>query len=442
MEYRFGANFADVRIHADEAAGRTSLQLGARAFTQGRHIAFAPGHYQPGTQRGLGLIAHELTHVIHQRSGSAVPFASAARVAPARSRLEDEAEHNERAVANPLAPLRAVERTERAQIQRSPSILDEIRARAFSNIEDLADYLLAHSERARDPRVVQINQLRTEFRGSDVIEFPHEAVADLEAIYQEARSKAPSWLPVPRPDFSSTKSHPTTAAIALTPVVVFIAFLLVMFFLFYMDFLSRAAPTLGKGRTRRKPTGWPDTKPKPETQPKPATPETKPGQPPRQEVEPENTTDPRRKPEGPKPRPRPPVDVRPQPYPICWATQLGPPPQSLFVRTKSERDENEAKQARLALAWRATQDPGFDDKVYHVHHVVPLILGGVDDLKTNATTIPRTIHLRGHNVLRWQPQMANSPHPLPPLPTDLYEHPPGIPYRLVGFKQTKDESCP
>src|SRR5690606_2352054 len=47
LERRLGATFANVRVHADASAGQTSLGLGARAFTRGNDIYFAPGHYQP-----------------------------------------------------------------------------------------------------------------------------------------------------------------------------------------------------------------------------------------------------------------------------------------------------------------------------------------------------------------------------------------------------------
>jgi len=46
--------------------------LDARAYTVGSDIAFANGQYAPGTNQGLRLIAHELTHVSQQSRGSDV----------------------------------------------------------------------------------------------------------------------------------------------------------------------------------------------------------------------------------------------------------------------------------------------------------------------------------------------------------------------------------
>jgi hypothetical protein len=73
MERRFGRSFADVRIHADGAAGESARDVGARAYTQGRDIAFAAGEYRPGTRDGLSLLAHELAHVVQQSGSAAAP---------------------------------------------------------------------------------------------------------------------------------------------------------------------------------------------------------------------------------------------------------------------------------------------------------------------------------------------------------------------------------
>lgn len=66
LEPRFGASFANVRIHTGEAAARQSEALGAAAFTVGEHIHFGRGRFQPETASGRELLAHELTHTIQQ----------------------------------------------------------------------------------------------------------------------------------------------------------------------------------------------------------------------------------------------------------------------------------------------------------------------------------------------------------------------------------------
>jgi len=79
--------------------------------------------------------------------------------------------------------------------------------------------------------------------------------------------------------------------------------------------------------------------------------------------------------------------------------------QKFFQIKKADRDEEKAKQARMQLYWRQFRDPDFDPNQYHVHHSVHLFIGGEDNLRTNAITLPKGIHLKGHQVLRTQPQM-------------------------------------
>ncbi|MFY9152173.1 MAG: DUF4157 domain-containing protein [Prolixibacteraceae bacterium] len=62
----FGADFSSVRIHTDSNAALASKQLGAQAFTTGNDIFFNSGKYNPETQSGKKLLAHELTHTIQQ----------------------------------------------------------------------------------------------------------------------------------------------------------------------------------------------------------------------------------------------------------------------------------------------------------------------------------------------------------------------------------------
>jgi outer membrane protein OmpA-like peptidoglycan-associated protein len=66
FETRMGWDFGNVRIHADERAGVSARLVDATAYAAGPHIAFAPGHYSPGTTQGRRLLAHELTHVVQQ----------------------------------------------------------------------------------------------------------------------------------------------------------------------------------------------------------------------------------------------------------------------------------------------------------------------------------------------------------------------------------------
>ena len=66
MEQRFGADFSGVRVHTDSKAQQSADAISAHAYTYKNHIAFAKGKYEPHSQSGKTLLAHELTHVVQQ----------------------------------------------------------------------------------------------------------------------------------------------------------------------------------------------------------------------------------------------------------------------------------------------------------------------------------------------------------------------------------------
>ncbi|HEY9076340.1 MAG TPA: DUF4157 domain-containing protein [Anaerolineaceae bacterium] len=70
MEPRFGANFSNVRLHSGSQAASLAHSIQAKAFTYGSDIYLGEGAYNPATQDGRRLLAHELTHVVQQGGGS------------------------------------------------------------------------------------------------------------------------------------------------------------------------------------------------------------------------------------------------------------------------------------------------------------------------------------------------------------------------------------
>ena len=56
------------QFHNDTESHQAARELRAKAFTVGDHIYFGKNQYQPGTQEGQKLIAHEMTHVMQQKS--------------------------------------------------------------------------------------------------------------------------------------------------------------------------------------------------------------------------------------------------------------------------------------------------------------------------------------------------------------------------------------
>ncbi|GAB4108901.1 MAG: hypothetical protein OHK0022_61170 [Roseiflexaceae bacterium] len=71
FEPRMGVDLSQVRIQNTREAAEISQSLQARAFTVGNTIAFDLGEYQPGTEQGRHLLAHELVHTVQQTGGVA-----------------------------------------------------------------------------------------------------------------------------------------------------------------------------------------------------------------------------------------------------------------------------------------------------------------------------------------------------------------------------------
>jgi hypothetical protein len=261
---RFGHDFSNVRIHTDARANESAKSLNAHAYTYKNNIVFANNQYQPKANAGKKLLAHELTHVVQQKSAQKKPMIA------------------RNAAVGILGPMWGVAAAE-------PTPIGEIIAGTVTI--GLAEYY-------------KYEQLKKQ----------------LEAIKQKALAAA------------------------------------------------RATPILLPY------------------------------------------------------------------YPIFWPLSLGPPLQKYFTRTISERDEDVAKQGRMQLLWRSFRDPSFDPTRFHIHHVNPLFLGGLDNLTSNGTLIEKGMHLRGHESLRFQPHLPFLPKPIIPAPPDLYSHPAGLKYVVIGFK--------
>jgi len=92
MESSFGEDFGDVRVHTDSQASESAASVGANAYTVGNDIVFRSGHFDSSTQTGQRTLAHELSHVVQQRSGPVD-----GTEAPGGIRLSDPGDRFERA---------------------------------------------------------------------------------------------------------------------------------------------------------------------------------------------------------------------------------------------------------------------------------------------------------------------------------------------------------
>lgn len=70
FERSLGTDLGAVRVHTGAASEESAEALGAQAYAQGTDIHFARGQYNPGTEHGDRLIAHEVAHTV-QTAGAA-----------------------------------------------------------------------------------------------------------------------------------------------------------------------------------------------------------------------------------------------------------------------------------------------------------------------------------------------------------------------------------
>jgi len=132
MEARLGHDFGDVRVHHDARAEESARSVNAHAYTVGSDIVFQRDRYDPSSEAGRITLAHELTHVIQQRSGPVDGTAAPGgiRLSDPSDRFEREASANaERAMSTPSpaaasnAPdaAHAVQRAEDEQQEEEPT---------------------------------------------------------------------------------------------------------------------------------------------------------------------------------------------------------------------------------------------------------------------------------------------------------------------------------
>lgn len=111
MESRLGHDFSDVRVHDDSRASDSAKAVQAHAYTVGNDLVFQSGQYQPESPSGQRMLAHELTHVVQQRSGpvAGTPAPGGIQVSDPSDSFERAAESSADAVMS-SGPAPAVQR--------------------------------------------------------------------------------------------------------------------------------------------------------------------------------------------------------------------------------------------------------------------------------------------------------------------------------------------
>ena len=121
MEPVVGGSLEGVRVHRDAAAGRSADALDASAYTVGGHVVFGPERYDPGSDPGRKLLAHELTHVAQQGASTRVPPAESLTVSRPGDRSERAADADRRTAPCDRLQARPTPAGPRRRGRRSPA---------------------------------------------------------------------------------------------------------------------------------------------------------------------------------------------------------------------------------------------------------------------------------------------------------------------------------
>ncbi len=106
MQGRLGHDFSDVRVHTDGAAADSAASVNAHAYTVGNNIVFQRDKFDTSSTEGKTMLAHELTHVVQQRSGpvDGADAGGGIKVSDPSDRFEREASANAESVMSTPAP--------------------------------------------------------------------------------------------------------------------------------------------------------------------------------------------------------------------------------------------------------------------------------------------------------------------------------------------------
>jgi hypothetical protein len=85
-------DLSGVRVHTGSDSADAAAAVGAKAYAIGQDIHFGAGQFEPGTEAGQHLIAHEVVHTVQQRGATAAQTQFALEVSQPHDPAEVEAE--------------------------------------------------------------------------------------------------------------------------------------------------------------------------------------------------------------------------------------------------------------------------------------------------------------------------------------------------------------
>jgi Domain of unknown function (DUF4157) len=191
METSFGRSFEGVRVHADTNAAGLARALKADAFTRGRDVYFGDGAYDPSSDAGRRLLAHELAHTVQQESAPVTREALTSGDDPAEREAATIAERISAGVPAPppvespaaLArqepvpvpvptPTATPNPTESAQLEPDP-IADPI-------VREIIDLLSGYTSQADSAQILRL--------------FAKQDAPTIRSIMRRLRAKGVEWL--------------------------------------------------------------------------------------------------------------------------------------------------------------------------------------------------------------------------------------------------------
>ena len=185
MENAFGQDFSGVRVHDGPGADQASKQFGAKAFTTGQDIFFGQGHYNPGSDQGQQLMAHEMTHVVQQGNAPATLAGRKVEVSQPGDAGEREADH----MAEVTLKSADVQR------QEVPEEEEMIQAKA----DDV--------QRQELPEEEEVQAKADDVQRQQVPEEEEMVQAKADDVQRQEASKRKKWCR-PRPTISSARRFP------------------------------------------------------------------------------------------------------------------------------------------------------------------------------------------------------------------------------------------
>ena len=129
MESRLGSDFSDVRVHTDGRASESARSVQAYAYTVGNDVVFQSDKYAPESDSGQRMLAHELTHVVQQRSGpvAGTPAPGGIQISHPSDSFEQAAETSaDRVMSNATPSIESHAATAPAAVQRAEAGPDEV----------------------------------------------------------------------------------------------------------------------------------------------------------------------------------------------------------------------------------------------------------------------------------------------------------------------------